>query len=49
VARLTDGERGPGEVREVLAVTSRGGSLAVMVEIGLAACAGGRALRWRVL
>ena len=34
------------EVREVLAVTSRCGSLTVMAEIGLTACAGGRA-RWR--
>jgi hypothetical protein len=40
---------GPGEVQEVLAVTSRGGSPAVMAEIGLAACAGGRARRRRVL
>jgi hypothetical protein len=40
---------GPGEVWEVLAVTSRGGSLAVMAGIGLAACAGGRAHRRRVL
>ena len=40
---------GPGEVREVLAVTSRGGSPTVMAEIGLAACAGGRARRRRVL
>jgi sigma54-dependent transcription regulator len=39
----------PGEVREVLAVTSRGGSPAVMVGIGLSACAGGRARRRRVL
>jgi hypothetical protein len=36
----------PGEVREVVAVTSRGGLPAVMAGIGLAACAGGRA-RWR--
>jgi hypothetical protein len=40
---------GLGEVREVLAVTSRGGSPTVMVGIGLAACAGSRARRWRVL
>jgi hypothetical protein len=40
---------GLGEVREVLAVTSRGRSPAVVAGIGLAACAGGRARRWRVL
>jgi hypothetical protein len=40
---------GLGEVQEVLAVTSRGGSLAVMAGIGLAACAGGRAWLRRVL
>jgi hypothetical protein len=40
---------GLGEVREVLAVTSRGGSPAVMAGIGLATCAGGRARRRRVL
>ena len=39
----------PGEVREVLAVTSRGGSPTVMVGVGLAVCAGGRARRQRVL
>jgi hypothetical protein len=39
----------PGEVWEVLAVTSRGGSSTVMAGIGLAACAGGRARRRRVL
>jgi hypothetical protein len=38
-----------GEVREVLAVTSRGRLPAVMVRIGLATCAGGRARRWRAL
>jgi hypothetical protein len=40
---------GPGEVREVLAVTSRGGSPVVMAGLGLAACVGGRARRRRVL
>jgi hypothetical protein len=40
---------GLGEVWEVLAVTSRCGSPAVMARIGLAACAGGRACRRRVL
>jgi hypothetical protein len=40
---------GLGEVREVLAVTSRCGSSTVMVVIGLTACAGGRARRRRVL
>jgi hypothetical protein len=40
---------GLGEVWEVLAVTTRGGSPAVMAGIGLAACAGGRARRRRVL
>jgi hypothetical protein len=40
---------GLGEVREVLAVMSRGGSPTVMAGIGLAACAGVRARRWRVL
>jgi hypothetical protein len=40
---------GLGEVREVLAITSRGGSPAVMGGMGLAACAGGRARRQRVL
>jgi hypothetical protein len=39
----------PGEVREVLAVTSRGGSPAVMAEIGLAVCADGRTRQRRVL
>jgi hypothetical protein len=38
-----------GEVRKLLAVTSRGGSPAVMAGIGLAACAGGRAHRRCVL
>jgi hypothetical protein len=38
-----------GEVRELLAVTSRGGSLVVVVGVGLAVCAGGRAHRRRVL
>jgi hypothetical protein len=38
-----------GEVREVLAVTSRCGSSTVMVGIGQTACAGGRAHRRRVL
>jgi hypothetical protein len=38
-----------GEVREVLAVTLRGGSPAVMAGVGLVTCAGGRARRWRVL
>jgi hypothetical protein len=33
---------GLGEVRELLPVTSRGGSPAVMVGIGPAACTGGR-------
>jgi hypothetical protein len=37
---------GPGEVLEVLAVMSRGGSPAVMAGIGLATCAGCRA-HWR--
>jgi hypothetical protein len=37
---------GLGEVRELLAVTSKGGSPTVMAGVGLAACAGGRA-RWR--
>jgi hypothetical protein len=37
------------EVREVLAVTSRCESSTVMAGIGLAACAGGRARRRRVL
>jgi hypothetical protein len=40
---------GLGEVREVLAVTSRCGSPTVMAGIGLAACTGGRAHRRRVL
>jgi hypothetical protein len=40
---------GSGEVRGLLAVTPRGGSPAVMVEVGLTACAGGRARRRRVL
>jgi hypothetical protein len=40
---------GLGEVREVLAVTSRCGLSTVMAKIGLAACAGGRARRRRVL
>jgi hypothetical protein len=40
---------GPGEVREVLAVTSRGGSPVVMAGIELAACTGGQARRQRVL
>jgi hypothetical protein len=40
---------GLGEVRRLLAVTSRGGSPAVMAGVGLAACAGGRARRRRVL
>jgi hypothetical protein len=39
----------PGEVREVLAVTSRGGLPVVMVVVGLAACVDGRAHRRRVL
>jgi hypothetical protein len=38
-----------GEVREVLAVTSRGKLPAVMARIGLAACAGSRVQWWRVL
>jgi hypothetical protein len=49
VARLTGWERsggGSGEVQGLLAVTSRGGSPAMVVGVGLAACAGGRA-RWR--
>jgi hypothetical protein len=33
------------DVRELLAVTSTGGSLTVMAGVGLAACAGGRARR----
>jgi hypothetical protein len=37
---------GPGEVQEVLAVTSRCRSSTVMVGIGLTTCVGGRA-RWR--
>jgi hypothetical protein len=54
VARLTGGEggrsgEGLGEVQEVLAVTSRCGSLTVMAVIGLTACVGGRARRQRVL
>jgi hypothetical protein len=40
---------GLGEVRGSLAVTSRGGSSAVVTRVGLAACAGGRARRRRVL
>jgi hypothetical protein len=40
---------GLGEVREVLAVTSRCGSSTVMTGIGLTACAGGRARRRHVL
>jgi hypothetical protein len=40
---------GLGEVREVLTVMLRGGLLPVMAGIGLAACAGGRARRRRVL
>jgi hypothetical protein len=40
---------GSGEVRELLAITSRGGSPAVVAGVGLAACAGGRARRRRVL
>jgi hypothetical protein len=40
---------GSGEVRGLLAVTSRGGSPTVVAGVGLAACAGGRAHRWRVL
>jgi hypothetical protein len=40
---------GLGEIREVLVVTSRCGSLTVMVGIGLTACAGGWARRRRVL
>jgi hypothetical protein len=40
---------GPGEVREVLAVTSRGRSRTVIARIGLASCASGRARRRRVL
>jgi hypothetical protein len=40
---------GLGEVREVLAVTSRCGSPTVMAGIGLTACAGSRARRRRVL
>jgi hypothetical protein len=38
-----------GEVRELLAVTPRDGSPAVVAGVGLAACAGGRARRRRVL
>jgi hypothetical protein len=41
--------RGSGEVRGLLAVTSRGGSPAMVAGVGLAACAGGRARWWRVL
>jgi hypothetical protein len=40
---------GLGEVREVLAVTSRCGSSTVMAGIGLTVCAGGRARRRCVL
>jgi hypothetical protein len=40
---------GLGEVREVLAVTSRYGSPAVMAGIGLVACTGGQARQRRVL
>jgi hypothetical protein len=42
-------ERSGGGLGEVLVVTSRGGSLAVMAGIGLVACAGGRARRRHVL
>jgi hypothetical protein len=38
-----------GDIREVLAVTSRCESLAVIAGIGLAKCTGGRARRRRVL
>jgi hypothetical protein len=40
---------GSGEVRGLLAVTPRGGSPTVMVEVGLAACVGGRAHQRHVL
>jgi hypothetical protein len=40
---------GLGEVRELMAVTSRGGSPTVMVGVGLVVCSGGRARRRRVL
>jgi hypothetical protein len=40
---------GSGEIWGLLAVMSRGGSPAVMARVGLAACAGGRARRRRVL
>jgi hypothetical protein len=40
---------GLSEVWEVLAITSRGGSPALMAGIGMAACVGGRARRRRVL
>jgi hypothetical protein len=40
---------GLGEVHEVLAVTSRCRSSMVMAGIGLTACTGGWARRWRVL
>jgi hypothetical protein len=40
---------GSGEVRELLTITSRGGSPTVMAGVGLAACAGGRARRRRML
>jgi hypothetical protein len=40
---------GLGEVRELLAVMSRGGSPTVVAGVGLATCASGRARRRRVL
>jgi hypothetical protein len=46
--RGSSGE-GLGEIREVLAVTSRCGLSMVMARIGLTACAGGRTRRRRVL
>jgi hypothetical protein len=41
--------RGSGEVRGLLAITSRGGSPATVAGVGLTACAGGWARRRRVL
>jgi hypothetical protein len=40
---------GSGEVRGLLAITSRGGSPTMVAGVGLAACTGGRARRWRML
>jgi hypothetical protein len=41
--------RGSGEVRGLLAITSRGGSPATVARVGLAACAGGRARQQRMI